>query len=155
MMDCNTMMIHIKELPLDLNNLVHSYMPYKQNFDSVLEELIRFDVYDCQYQDIKPSWYMTWKGKYTNGTIWCRGTCMNFANSDDEIQIHSLMELICYINGETRFPYANDVFGSPEKEYLIGLYDDCSFLLGDTGVRDELVRVDRIAKRYRVTQWWV
>ena len=149
-------MYHIKDLPEELNTLIHSYLPYKQNFDKVVEDIIRFDVYDCwEGERDEPFYGMNWNGKYTNGTIWIRGTSMRFTNYDEHIQVHSLMEVINYIDGKTHFPYANNTFGCPETLYSIYLDDECPFLLGDIDARNELVRVDKIAKRHRVTQWWI
>lgn len=149
-------MRNVKDLPIDLIDYIHSYIPYKQDFNKVLKELIIFDVHDEWEGECDIPFYgMDWKGPYTNGSIWVRGTCMKFTNSSHRIQITNLVSIINYINGETTYPYANGMFGEPEYDRIIWFYDDVSFLIGDFNVRDELIRVDKIAKRNHVTQCWI
>jgi len=149
---------HIKELPNDLRDLIYTFMGYKEDFDKVLKELIKFDVYnEWEGKHNKVFYGMHWTGLYTYGYIWCRGTSMWFTQHDYDIQVENLMLVINYIDGKTTYPYANGMFGEPETEHLIWsvTYGNLSFLKGDIRVRDELIRVDKIAKRYHVTQWWI
>lgn len=143
-------------LPIELITYVHSFMPYKQNFDKVLTELIKFDIHD-EWEGLNdtPFYGMKWKGVYTYGYIWVRGTSMRFTKHTDHIQVENLILVINYIDGKTTYPYANDMFGAPETEQLILGYDDLLFLKGDIDVRDELIRVDKIAKRNHVSQYWI
>ena len=132
-------------------------MPYKQDFNKVLEELIKFDVCD-EWEGIndKPFYGMQWKGRYTSGYIWVRGTCMSFTKYMDAIQVENLMLVINYIDGKSTYPYATgSMFGAPETERYIFGCDNLLFLKGDINVRDELIRVDKIAKRNHVSQYWI
>lgn len=121
-------------------------MTYKEIYDKVPDDI----KVDIDGND------MYWNGRYTHGSICSEGTDIWFYEYDipsSYIQDCPLMKLISFIDGKKDFTDFNGRLGEQET-HSVDVDNYYYFLVGDMEMRNELIRIHKIADRYNINEWW-